>query len=587
MFNLYPVDNKAIANILYETADLLEIDAQDSFRIRSYRNAAQAIENLTEQIKDLIGEPKKVLAIPGIGKGMLVNLQELFEDGSLSVQADLLKKYHPSMLQLLKIQGLGPKTIALIWSAYQVCDVDGVEKLAREGKIRTLPRMGEKHEQKLLKAIEDYRRISGRFLIDAAEAEANKLTEYLAKFPGIDRITPAGSLRRGRETVGDLDILVTGTACCSDAERANAVQYVAKYPPLMDVIARGDNKISFRLRSDMQVDVRLLPPESFGAAMQYFTGSKAHNVALRQRALKMGYTLNEYSLADLKTEKPVAGKTEEEIYAKLKLDYIPPELRENLGEIDAAGKHTLPTLITLDDLRGDVHMHTVETDGKNTIEEMAEAAKAHGYKYMAITDHSKNLAFANGLDDKRAVAHIQRIREANEKIDGITIFAGIEVDILAEGDLDLSDGVLAQMDVVIASVHSVFNQEPAKMTERLLKAIGNPNTSIIGHPTGRLQLRRDAYHFDMDAVLTAAAKHKVAMELNSYPDRLDLNDVHLRQAKQRGVKIVINTDSHHTSHLDKIRYGVLQARRAWLTKDDVLNTLPAEKFAKAMKHEWH
>jgi DNA polymerase (family X) len=586
LFNLYSVDNKSIANILYETADLLEIDAQDSFRIRSYRNAAQAIENLTEQIKDIIGEPKKVLAIPGIGKGMLVNLQELFKDGSLSVQADLLKKYHPSMLQLLKIQGLGPKTIALIWSAYQVCDVDGVEKLAREGKIRELPRMGEKHEQKLLKAIEDYRRISGRFLIDAAEAAANKLTEYLAKFPGIDRITPAGSLRRGRETVGDLDILMTGTACCGETERANAVEYVAKYPPLMDVIARGDNKISFRLRSDLQVDVRLLPPESFGAAMQYFTGSKAHNVALRQRALKMGYTLNEYSLADLKTGKPVAGKTEEEIYAKLKLDYIPPELRENLGEIDAAEKHTLPVLITLDDLQGDVHMHTVETDGKNTIEEMAEAAKARGYKYMAITDHSKNLAFANGLDDTRAVAHIQRIREANDRIEGITIFAGIEVDILADGDLDLSDDVLAQMDVVIASVHSVFNQEPAKMTERLLKAIENPNTSIIGHPTGRLQLRRDAYHFDMDAVLTAAAKRKVAMELNSYPDRLDLNDVHLRQAKQRGVKIVINTDSHHTSHLDKIRYGVLQARRAWLTKGDVLNTLPGQRFAKAMRHEW-
>ena len=581
------MDNKSIANILYETADLLEIDAQDSFRIRSYRNAAQAIENLTEQIKDIIGEPKKVLAIPGIGKGMLVNLQELFKDGRLSVQADLLKKYHPSMLQLLKIQGLGPKTIALIWSAYQVSDVDGVEKLAREGKIRILPRMGEKHEQKLLKAIEDYRRISGRFLIDAAEAEANKLAEYLAKFRGIDRITPAGSLRRGRETVGDLDILVTGTACCGEAERANAVEYVAKYPPLMDVIARGDNKISFRLRSGMQVDVRLLPPESFGAAMQYFTGSKAHNVALRQRALKMGYTLNEYSLADLKTEKAVAGKTEEEIYAKLKLDYIPPEMRENLGEIDAAANHTLPVLITLDDLRGDVHMHTVETDGKNTIEEMAEAAKARGYKYMAITDHSKNLAFANGLDDKRAAAHIQRIRQANEKIEGITIFAGIEVDILADGDLDLSDDVLAQMDLVIASVHSVFNQEPAKMTERLLKAIENPNASIIGHPTGRLQLRRDAYHFDMDAVLSSAAKHKVAMELNSYPDRLDLNDVHLRQAKQRGVKVVINTDSHHTSHLDKIRYGVLQARRAWLTKDNVLNTLPAEKFAKAMKHGWN
>jgi len=580
------VDNKSIATVLYETADLLEIDGQDSFRIRSYRNAAQAIENLTEQIKDIIGEPKKVLAIPGIGKGMLLNLQELFKEGQLKMQADLLKKYHPSMLQLLKIQGLGPKTIALIWSAYKVCDVDGVEKLAREGKIRELPRMGEKHEQKLLKAIEDYRRISGRFLIDAAETEARKLTEYLAKFPGIDRITPAGSLRRGRETVGDLDILVTGAACCDDAEREKAVHYVAQYPPLMDIIAEGDNKISFRLRNDMQVDVRLLPPESFGAAMQYFTGSKAHNVALRQRALKMGYTLNEYSLADLKTGKPVAGKTEEEIYGKLNLDYIPPELRENLGEIDAAAQHTLPALIALEDLHGDVHMHTVETDGRNTIEEMAEAAKARGYQYMAITDHSKNLAFANGLDDKRALAHILRIREANPNIEGITIFAGIEVDILADGDLDLSDDVLAQMDIVIASVHSVFNQEPPKMTDRLLKAVANPNTSIIGHPTGRLQLRRDAYHFDMDAVLTAAAKHKVAMELNSYPDRLDLNDVHLRQAKQRGVKIVINTDAHHTSHLDKIRYGILQARRAWLTKDDVLNTLPAEKFARAMKHRW-
>src|SRR5712672_2803617 len=580
------MDNKAIAGILYETADLLEIDAADSFRIRSYRNAAQTIENLSEQIRDLISEPKKVLAIPGIGKGMLGNLQELFSTGTLTVQADLLKKYHPSMLQLLKIQGLGPKTIALIWSAYQVCDVDGVEKLAREGKIRELPRMGEKHEQKLLKAIEDYRRISGRFLIDAAELEAKQLTEYLAKLPGIDRITPAGSLRRGRETVGDLDILVTGQACCGEADRQQAVEYIAKYPPLMSIIAQGDNKISFRLRSDMQVDVRLLPPESFGAAMQYFTGSKAHNVALRQRALKMGYTLNEYSLADLETEKAVAGKTEEEIYAKLKLDYIPPELRENLGEIDAAERHTLPRLISLDDLQGDVHMHTVETDGRNTIEEMAEAARERGYKYMAITDHSKNLAFANGLTDERALLHIERIRAAEKKLNGIRIFAGIEVDILGDGSLDLSDPVLEQLDVVIASVHSHFNQDRDTMTARLIKAISNPHVSIVGHPTGRQLLRRDAYPFDLDAVLKAALKHKVAMELNSYPDRLDLCDVHLRAAKQVGVKIVINTDSHHTSHLEKIRFGVTQARRAWLTKDDVLNTRPAQAFAKAMKHGW-
>jgi DNA polymerase (family 10) len=354
----------------------------------------------------------------------------------------------------------------------------------------------------------------------------------------------------------------------------------------MDVIARGDNKISFHLRGGMQVDVRLLPPESFGAAMQYFTGSKAHNVALRQRALKMGFTLNEYSLATLEGETPVAGKTEEEIYAKLQLDYIPPEMRENLGEIDLAQNHALPHLITQKDLQGDVHMHTVETDGKNTIEEMAEAARERGYKYMAITDHSKNLAFANGLDDKRAVEHIARIREANKKIEGINIFAGIEVDILADGELDLSDDVLAQMDIVIASVHSVFNQEPPKMTDRLLKAISNPNASVIGHPTGRLLLRRDSYAFDMHAVLAAAAKHKVAMELNAYPDRLDLNDANLRQAKQHGVKIVINTDAHHTSHMDKIRFGVLQARRAWLTKEDVLNTLSSDKFAQAMKHQW-
>ena len=578
------MDNKAIAGILYETADLLEIDGQDSFRIRSYRNAAEAIEAQTQQIADLIGEPKKVLAIPGIGKGMLLNLQEMFKEGKLSLHAELLKKYHPSMLELLKIQGLGPKTIALIWSAYQVSDVDGLARLAKEGKIRELPRMGEKQEQKLLKAIEDYRRIGGRFLLDVAEQQADKIIEHLRAYPGVEKVTPAGSLRRGRETVGDLDILVTGKACCYDGARQDLIDHIIKLPGLMEIIARGDNKISFRMRAGMQVDVRLLPPDSFGAAMQYFTGSKAHNVALRQRALKMGYTLSEYSLADLDTEKPVAGKTEEEIYATLKLDYIPPELRENLGEIDAAVAHTLPDLITQADLQGDVHMHTVETDGRNTIEQMAAAAEEYGYKYIAITDHSKNLAFANGLDDERAVEHIQRIRAVNDMVGELTILAGIEVDILADGTLDLSDSVLEQMDIVIASVHSHFNQSPSEMTDRLLKAVENPNTSLIGHPTGRMLLRRDAYAFDIEAVLKAAARKKVAMELNSYPDRLDLNDRHLRLAKEHGVKIVINTDSHHTSHLDKIRFGILQARRAWLTKQDVLNTLPLSKFAKAMKH---
>jgi DNA polymerase (family X) len=580
------MDNKAIAGVLYETADLLEIDGQDSFRIRSYRNAAEAIEAQPQQISDLIEEPKKILEIPGIGKGMLANLREMFKEGRLGLHSEMLQKYRPSMLDLLKIQGLGPKTIGLIWSAYQVCDVEGVEKLAREGKIRILPRMGEKQEQKLLKAIEDYRRVSGRFLLDTAEIQAEKIVEHLRGFEGVEKVTRAGSLRRGRETVGDLDVLVTGPACCDDAAREKLIDHIIKLPGLMEIIARGDNKVSFRLRGGMQVDVRTLAPESFGAAMQYFTGSKGHNVALRQRALKMGYTLSEYSLARLEDNQPVAGKTEEEIYAKLNLDYIPPELRENCGELEAAAEHSLPTLLEQRDIQGDVHMHTVETDGRNTIEEMAEAARDLGYRYMAITDHSKNLAFANGLDDKRAEEHIRRIRQANEQIEGIRIFAGIEVDILGDGTLDLSDSVLEQMDLVIASVHSHFGQSPAEMTERLLKAVSNPNTSFIGHPTGRLLLRRDAYQFDIDAVIKLAAEKKVAMELNSYPDRLDLNDRHLRLAKQHGVKIVINTDSHHTSHMSKIRYGILQARRAWLTKADVLNTLPAEQFAKVMKHGW-
>jgi DNA polymerase (family 10) len=580
------MDNKAIAGLLYETADLLEIDGQDSFRVRSYRNAAEAIEALPQQIADLIQEPKKLLEIQGIGKGMQANLLQLFKEGRIEAHTELLKKYRPSMLELLKIQGLGPKTIALIWSAHQVNDLEGVEKLAREGKIRELPRMGEKHELKLLKAIEDYRRIAGRFLLDTAEQLAEKLVEHLLATPGIEKVTPAGSLRRGRETVGDLDILVTGKGCIEAESRQTLIELLLRFPGLMDVIAQGENKVSFRHRNGMQVDVRLLPPGSFGAAMQYFTGSKAHNVALRQRALKMGFTLNEYALATLEDEKPVAGATEEEIYSKLKLDFIPPELRENLGEIEAAAGHALPMLIEPSDIRGDVHMHTVETDGRNTIEEMAEAARERGYEYMAITDHSKNLAFANGLTDERALEHIRRIRAVEKKMKSIRIFAGVEVDILGDGSLDLSDSVLEQMDIVIASVHSQFNQDRATMTDRLLKAIANANTSLIGHPTGRQLLRRDAYQFDFDAVLKAAAKHKVAMELNSYPERLDLNDVHLRMAKQHGVKIVINTDSHHTSHMEKLRYGITQARRAWLTKDDVLNTLPLQKFAQAMKHGW-
>jgi len=590
------LDNKSIANTFYETADLMEVRGDDPFRIRSYRRAAEAIEALPQPIIELVSEEKKLLEIPGIGKGMAANLREIASEGKLRLHSELLTHFRPSMLELLKIQGLGPKTIALIWDAFQVCDVDGVAKLASEGKLRTLPRMGEKNEQKILKGIEDYKRVSGRFHLDTADEVAEKLIGLLSGLPGVDRVTPAGSLRRGRETVGDLDILVTGKCCNNQKQRDAVIDKIINFPGILQVLAQGENKVSFKLRSGMQVDVRLLPPDSFGAAMQYFTGSKSHNVLLRQRAIKMGYTLNEYGLAKLKANGKngegdakraagaiVASKTEEEIYAKLGLDFIPPELRENTGEIEAAEKHALPELLIQSDIRGDVHMHTTETDGRNSIEEMATAARERGYEYMAITDHSKNLAFANGLDDKRAEAHIKRIWAVGKRTEGIKVLAGIEVDILADGELDLSDSVLEQMDIVIASVHSHFQQEPAKMTERLLKTISNKNVSVIGHPTGRMLLRRDAYAYDMDAVLKAAAKNKVAMELNAYPDRLDLCDRHLRQAKEAGVKIIVNTDSHHTSHMEKIKYGILQARRAWLTKHDVLNTLPAAQFTQAVK----
>jgi DNA polymerase (family 10) len=383
--------------------------------------------------------------------------------------------------------------------------------------------------------------------------------------------------------VGDLDILATGPACAEDCVGA-AVEYVANYPAANTMLAKGQNKVSFRLRSGLQVDVRLLPVGSYGAALQYFTGSKMHNVTVRQRALKRGYTLSEYALARVEDGEFVCGATEEEIYGALGLDWIPPELRENNGEIEAAEEHRLPVLIEEADIRGDVHMHTVETDGKNTIREMAEAGVARGYEYIAITDHSKNLAMTMGLDDARAVEHIKRIHAVDAEMEGkIRVFAGIEVDILSDGALDLSDDVLAQMDVVIASVHSLFNMPQEEMTARMVRAIENPHVKILGHPTGRLLLRREPYALDLEAVLRRAAELSVAVEHNAYPDRLDLCDRDLRRAKELGCRIAINTDAHHTSHLAKMRYGIEQLRRAWLRKEDVLNTLGAGEFLKGLR----
>jgi DNA polymerase (family 10) len=578
------MDNISIARLLDETAALLEIDAADPFRIRSYRRAAEAVEQQTTQLVTLADDPKQLLAIPGIGKSMAANIQALLSTGTIPLREELLQKYKPTMLELLRLPGMGPKTVALVWSACQVCDIDSLEAAAKAGHLTKLPRMGEKFVTKLLKGIEDHRKNSSRFRIDKAQSHADTISDLIREFPGIDEITPAGSLRRGRETVGDLDLLVTGPACEPDVVGA-AVEYVAALPLIDKLLAKGQNKVSFTLRNNLQVDVRLLPRSGYGAALQYFTGSKMHNVALRQRAIKRGLTLNEYALLRVEDNVIIAAASEADIYNALDLDYIPPELRENSGELEAAAVHTLPHLITLADIRGDLHMHTDATDGRDTIRQMAEAAHARDLKYIAITDHSKNLAMTNGMDDARALAHLKNIRNVDAEMKGkIRVLPGIEVDILADGTLDLDDATLAEMDIVVASVHSHFNQSIEEMTTRVLRALENPHVRILGHPTGRKVLNREAYAINIDLILKRAAELGVAVEHNASPARSDLNDLHLRLAKQYGCKIVVDTDAHSTEELDQMRHGITQLRRAWLTPADILNTEPsAEALLKNLR----
>ncbi|HOQ47551.1 MAG TPA: DNA polymerase/3'-5' exonuclease PolX [Bryobacteraceae bacterium] len=570
------MENRDIARLLSETADLMEIAGEDPFRIRSYRNAASSIESYPERVLDILKDPnRKVTDIPGIGKSMAANLQEIAARGSFDRRDQLLAKYPPTALELLKIQGLGPKTISLLWEHYRVSTIDGLERLCQEQKLRVLPRLGAKLEEKILRSICNYRQRAGRFLLNFADELAADLSGYLAEAPGVEKVTPAGSLRRGRETVGDLDLLVTGPSA------ANALDRFVSHPKVNEVIARGPNKASAKVGFQaFQVDVRALPRESYGAALQYFTGSKEHNIALRSRALKMGYTLSEYGLFRRDDNIRVAGETEEEVYAKLGLAWIPPELRENQGEIEAAAEGRLPHLVEQRHIRGDLHMHTVETDGRATLEEMAAAASALGYEYIAITDHSKALAMANGLDERRAVAFAKHVKRLNESGLGIHVFSGIECDIRRDGTMDLAEDALAELDLVIGSVHSYMNLEPAEMTDRLLRALECPYLRILGHPTGRLLLVRDAYPFDFDRVAAEAARRGVIFEINSSPERLDLYDALLRSARARGVRFAISTDAHHPNHLRNIRYGVTMARRGWLEPADVVNTLPLNEFRK-------
>ncbi len=609
------MDNITLARLLDETAALLEIDAADPFRVRSYRRAAEAIEQQTANLATLAeSDPKALLAIPGIGKTMAANISDLVSTGTMPLREQLLSRYKPTMLELLRLPGMGPKTVALLYSSLGIADIDALEEAAKRGDLLTLPRMGQRFTDKLIKGIEDHRKNSSRFRIDVARDHAERISALIREFPGIETITPAGSLRRGRESVGDLDLLVTGPACEPEIVAA-AVEFVAALPLIDKLLAKGQNKVSFTLRNNLQVDVRLLPRASYGAALQYFTGSKHHNVALRQRAIKRGLTLSEYALLRLEDNTIVAAATEQEIYNALDLDYIPPELRENCGEIDAAAKHTLPQLITRSDIRGDVHMHTFESDGANSIREMAEAAIARGLEYIAITDHSKNLAMTNGMDDARALAHATRVREASQQLAEefaagrgpqwqryeaqfgednalarkptvpFRILAGVEVDILLDGALDLEDATLAQLDVVVASVHSGFNQTPEEVTARVLRAAENPHVHILGHPTGRKVLKREPYKIDVEQLLTSAVRLGVAVEHNASPARSDLSDLNLRRARELGCKIVVNTDAHSKEELDQIDFGIVQLRRAWLTPADVLNTLSVDEFLRRIQRK--
>jgi DNA polymerase (family X) len=579
------MENKQIAKILRETARLLEIDGAIIGRYRSYEKAAELIGSLPDSVALLIATPEKLTELPGIGDRMVEHLAEIVKTGNYSLRLKLLKKYPATILELLELQSLGPKKVAFLFKTFKCCTVSDLEKLAKEGKLRDLPGFGEKSEQNILKGVDVFRKSTGRFLTDAAEATANALIQYILEIgDSVQSVTPAGSLRRGKETVGDLDLLLTlADGHTSQAEIEHIAEHILKYPQVDQTLARGENKVSFILLNGFQVDVRLLEKNNFGAALLYFTGSKEHNVALRGRANDLGYTLNEYQLATLKGEKRIAGKTEEEIYKKLKLQFIPPELREHTGEISAAEKNQLPELIDRKDIKGDLQMHTNASDGKNTIEEMAAAAKALGHEYIAITDHSKAVSVANGLNEKRMEQHIQDLRAADAKKLGIRVLVGSEVDIFKDGALDYSDEILKQIDVVVCSIHSYFNLDRTAMTDRMLAAIENPYTQIIGHPTGRLLLRRDPLDYDIERVIEACARYGVAMECNSYPDRLDLKDVYLRMCKERGVKVVISTDSHSTANLSFIRHGVTMARRGWLEKKDVINSLPVDGFLAALR----
>lgn len=568
-----PLDNKAVARTLLEIADLLELKGENAFKIRAYRNAADIVSHAPEQVSSL--DEAGLRGWDGIGKDLAGRIREIAMTGDCGIRRELLTEFPATLLEVLRLQGVGPKTVAVLYKELHIKSLEDLAAAAKAGRIRAIKGMGGKKEQLILQAIEERQRFAGRHLLSRATEMAEAIVAYLKEHAPSAEIATVGSVRRGTETSGDLDILANG----ADTALADAL---TRFPLVERVLANGGTKASVLLRGGFQADLRIVAAHQRGAALQYFTGSKAHNIALRDRALERGWKLNEYGLFDHE-DRAIASDSEEAIYQALGLQYIEPELREHRGEIAAAATGSLPRLIAASDLRGDLHMHTTESDGRESLETMVAAARAKGLEYIAITDHSKSLTMANGLDETRALAHAERIRAYSKTLKGFTVLAGIECDILADGSMDLSDDCLAALDIVVASIHSAIAQGEAEMTARVIKAIEHPSVDIIGHLTARMLLRREGSRVNVERVIDAARANGVALEINSQPHRLDLCDSHARLARDRGVKLVIDSDAHEIPALGYTRWGVLTARRAWVTKEDVINTLPLQDFKKQLR----
>jgi DNA polymerase (family 10) len=569
--------NADVARVLGTLATMLEIDGANPFRTRAYREAARVLDALPEPVARLAGEEGALEALPGIGKDLAQKIRDLLATGSTALYDDLLVKYPLELVHLTDLQGLGAKRVRALHDALHIRDRAGLEAAARSGQLRELPGFGEKLEQKVLHSLSIAEQVSGRLLLANVWEVAHGLADRLRAIQGVTRVEVAGSFRRRRDTVGDLDLLVCG------GMPEQVMDAFTTHDRVSEVLARGGTRSAVRLADGLQVDLRLVPEESFGAALLYFTGSKEHNIELRRVANDQGLTLNEYGLVREADAGTVAGRTEQDIYRALGMDWIPPELREARGEIALARAGRLPALIEQGDLRGDLHMHTTRSDGRHTLAEMVRAAKERGYAYVAITEHSKSLAMAGGFDEARVRRSVEEIAAVRREVPGIEVLHGLEVDILADGALDLDDDALELLDWVIVSLHSRLDQPAEAATARVLRALDHPMVCAMAHPTGRMIGFRPASPFDMERVLERAAELGVAMEINCQPDRLDLSDAHTRLAKEKGITLVIDTDAHGTAGLDLMRYGVFVARRAGLTRDDVLNALPYERMRKALR----